>query len=246
MIFLIVNLVLFVLYDQQKIDRLDRLALGFKGVRRFEEYVAWLHERTHLILVAPEEFAALMIVLLPLNLLLLLLSGAGPFGLMSAPLLVAYLYHKQCFDAQAKRRREILADYQQMLQYATLHLLAGNPLEVAVRRAIAEMVTFSASEKKDLVLSGRGVMAALRRESTRVRLVEVRRLVHYLAISFEKGEAQAYQALYNMGQDFFKMRMNHARKRAQEMNQALLLPIMMIFLAILALLVAPSLLTLLG
>lgn len=246
MIFLIVNLALFLLYEQDKIDHLDRLAALFRGRRRFEAYVGWLAERTHLILVAPETFAAYMVVLTPVNVVLLLVTGSGPFGVIAAPLLVLYAYHRQQFDAQSKRRREILSDYQQMIQYATLHLLSGNPLEIAVRRAIGEMVTFSESEKKDLTLAGRGVMAALRRESTRLKLVEVRRLVHYLAISFEKGEAQAYQALYSMGQDFFKMRMNHARTRAQEMNQALLLPIMMIFLAILALLVAPSLLTLLG
>lgn len=192
------------------------------------------------------------------GLLLTALIGAGTrvdagFGLFSLSLLGGTLYFtdSELNEKVKKRRLGIQMDFPDFLNKLTLLVNAGMTVsrawEKAVRDNKKESPLYEELEAALMeIRSGKSEFKAYEEFAKRCRTPEVTRVISVILQNLRKGNSELVSVLRIHSNECWEMRKNTARKFGEEASTKLLLPMMLMFIAILLIVAAPAVIAIQG
>jgi len=165
------------------------------------------------------------------------------FGIVLAFLCVWYL-SEMFKDKLTARREELLADFPQVLSKLTLLVNSGMMLRNAWNRVAndgkgvlyQEMAAATAEMQ-----NGISEPDAYRNFAERCGLKEMRKFSSLVTQSLAKGSGDLSYFLKDMSDEMWEMKKNMVKQKSEQANSKLLAPIVMIFLGILVMIMAPIL-----
>ena len=205
--------------------------------RRYAEYYYYVQvggQVTYAVTMVPLVFVFAVLGNSPMALLL---------GLVMAFLLVWYM-SEMFNDKLTARREEMLADFPQVLSKLTLLVNSGMTLRNAWNRIAAdgkgvlyqEMAAAEAEMK-----NGISEPDAYRNFAERCGLKEIRKFASLVTQSMAKGSGDLSFFLKDMSDEMWEMKKNMVKRRSEQANSKLLGPIVLIFIGILVMIMAPLL-----
>ena len=205
--------------------------------RRYAEYYYYVQvggQVTYAVTMVPLVFVFAVLGNSPMALLL---------GLVMAFLLVWYM-SEMFNDKLTARREEMLADFPQVLSKLTLLVNSGMTLRNAWNRIAAdgkgvlyqEMAAAEAEMK-----NGISEPNAYRNFAERCGLKEIRKFASLVTQSMAKGSGDLSFFLKDMSDEMWEMKKNMVKRRSEQANSKLLGPIVLIFIGILVMIMAPLL-----
>ena len=205
--------------------------------RRYAEYYYYVQvggQVTYAVTMVPLVFVFAVLGNSPMALLL---------GLVMAFLLVWYM-SEMFNDKLTARREEMLADFPQVLSKLTLLVNSGMTLRNAWNRIAAdgkgvlyqEMAAAEAEMK-----NGISEPNAYRNFAERCGLKEIRKFASLVTQSMAKGGGDLSFFLKDMSDEMWEMKKNMVKRRSEQANSKLLGPIVLIFIGILVMIMAPLL-----
>ena len=162
---------------------------------------------------------------------------------------IVYFTDKELYNKVMKRRREIQIDFPDFVNKLTLLINAG----MTVTKAW-EKVTVECNKRTPLYIelnnviqdikSGKPEQKAYEEFAKRCRTHEITRFVSSILQNIRKGNNELVPILRVFANDCWEMRKNIAKRYAEEVSAKLLLPMMLMFLAILIIVGTPAVLAL--
>ena len=205
--------------------------------RRYAEYYYYVQvggEVTYAVTVVPLIFVLAVLGNNPMALV---------FGIVLAGLLVWYL-DEMFKDKLTARREELLAEFPQVLSKLTLLVNSGMMLRNAWNR-IAEDGSGILYQEMTAVTAemqnGISEPDAYRNFAERCGLKEMRKFSSLVTQSLAKGSGDLSFFLKDMSDEMWEMKKNLVKQKSEQANSKLLAPIVMIFLGILVMIMAPIL-----
>lgn len=219
-------------YARQKVKEMSEV-YG----RRYAEYYYYVQvggQVTYAVTVVPLVFVLAVLGNSPMALL---------FGLVMAFLLIWYM-SEMFKDKLTARREEMLADFPQVLSKLTLLVNSGMTLRNAWNRIAAdgtgnlyrEMAAATAEMQ-----NGISEPAAYQNFAERCGLKEMRKFASMVTQSMAKGSGDLSYFLKDMSDEMWEMKKNMVKRKSEQANSKLLLPIVLIFVGILIMIMAPVL-----
>lgn len=165
------------------------------------------------------------------------------FGIILAALLIWYL-NETFKDKLSARREELLAEFPQVLSKITLLVNSGMMLRSAWNKVAndgkgvlyQEMVAATAEMQ-----NGIPEVVAYQNFSERCGLKEMRKFSSMVTQSLAKGSGDLTYFLKDMSDELWEMKKNMVKRKSEQANSKLLAPIVIIFLGILIMIMAPIL-----
>lgn len=205
--------------------------------RRYAEYYYYIQlggQITYAVTMAPLIFVLAVLGNSPMALL---------FGMLLAFLLIWYL--SEIFkDKLTSRREELLAEFPQVLSKLTLLVNSGMMLRNAWNRVandgegvLYEEMAAAAAEMSN----GISEPVAYRNFAERCGLKEMRKFASLVTQSLAKGSSDLSYFLKDMSDEMWEMKKNMVKRRSEQANSKLLAPIVLIFIGILVMIMAPVL-----
>ncbi|HJA30771.1 MAG TPA: type II secretion system F family protein [Candidatus Eisenbergiella pullicola] len=219
-------------YARQKVKEMSEV-YG----RRYAEYYYYVQvggQVTYAVTVVPLVFVLAVLGNSPMALL---------FGLVMAFLLIWYM-SEMFKDKLTARREEMLADFPQVLSKLTLLVNSGMTLRNAWNRIAAdgtgnlyrEMAAATAEMQ-----NGISEPVAYQNFAERCGLKEMRKFASMVTQSMAKGSGDLSYFLKDMSDEMWEMKKNMVKRKSEQANSKLLLPIVLIFVGILIMIMAPVL-----
>ena len=219
-------------YARQKVKEMSEV-YG----RRYAEYYYYVQvggQVTYAVTVVPLVFVLAVLGNSPMALL---------FGLVMAFLLIWYM-SEMFKDKLTARREEMLADFPQVLSKLTLLVNSGMTLRNAWNRIAAdgtgnlyrEMAAATAEMQ-----NGISEPVAYQNFAERCGLKEMRKFASMVTQSMAKGSGDLSYFLKDMSDEMWEMKKNMGKRKSEQANSKLLLPIVLIFVGILIMIMAPVL-----
>lgn len=205
--------------------------------RRYAEYYYYVQvggQVTYAVTMVPLVFALAVLGNSPLALL---------FGLAMAFLLVWYM-SEMFKDKLTARREEMLADFPQVLSKLTLLVNSGMTLRNAWNRIAADgsgVLYQEMSAAVDEMRNGTSEPDAYRNFAERCGLKEIRKFSSLVTQSMAKGSGDLSFFLKDMSDEMWEMKKNMVKQKSEQANSKLLGPIVLIFIGILVMIMAPLL-----
>lgn len=205
--------------------------------RRYAEYYYYIQlggQITYAVTMAPLIFVLAVLGNSPMALL---------FGMLLAFLFIWYL--SEIFkDKLTSRREELLAEFPQVLSKLTLLVNSGMMLRNAWNRVandgegvLYEEMAAAAAEMSN----GISEPVAYRNFAERCGLKEMRKFASLVTQSLAKGSSDLSYFLKDMSDEMWEMKKNMVKRRSEQANSKLLAPIVLIFIGILVMIMAPVL-----
>ena len=205
--------------------------------RRYSEYYYYVQvggQVTYAVTMVPVVFILAVLGNSPMAL---------AFGIVLAFLCVWYL-SEMFKDKLTARREELLADFPQVLSKLTLLVNSGMMLRNAWNRVAndgkgvlyQEMAAATAEMQ-----NGISEPDAYRNFAERCGLKEMRKFSSLVTQSLAKGSGDLSYFLKDMSDEMWEMKKNMVKQKSEQANSKLLAPIVMIFLGILVMIMAPIL-----
>lgn len=194
-----------------------------------------------------------MLLLLILSLIAAIIGPDTGFGIFSLVTLgaVAYSTDYELDEKIKKRRTSIQIDFPDFLNKLTLLINAG----MTVGRAW-EKITSSNKKESPLydelgitlgdIRAGKPESQAYEDFARRCRIPEVTKFVSYIVQNLKKGNREMVSVLRLQSNECWEMRKNVAKRLGEEASTKMLLPMMIMFLAILIIVVTPAILAMQG
>lgn len=173
--------------------------------------------------------------------------GNSPKALVMGVLLavLAIWYLSEMFkDRLTARREELLAEFPQVLSKLTLLVNSGMMLRNAWNRVAGDGdgVLYREMSNTDAELqNGISEPDAYRNFAERCGLKEMRKFSSLVTQSLAKGSGDLNYFLKDMSDEMWEMKKNMVKRRSEQANSRLLMPIVLIFLGILVMIMAPVL-----
>jgi len=198
------------------------------------------------------------IILLLLVMLFILLIGIGAkkdegFAVFGVSLLAAAAYFTDReLDKQIKKKRTgIQMDFPDFLNKLTLLINAGMTISKAWERIVLNNKKESPLyEELSIVLaevnSGTSEQRAYEEFAKRCRTPEITRFVSVILQNLRKGNTEVVSVLRVFANECWEMRKNTAKRLGEEASTKLLLPMMLMFFAILLIVITPAILAMRG
>ncbi|MCX7921652.1 MAG: type II secretion system F family protein [Clostridia bacterium] len=195
-------------------------------------------------------------ILLVMFLLSVIGMGMGPdvgFGVFSFLVLIGVFYFtdSELNEKIKKRRLEIQLDFPDFLNKLTLLINAG----MTVGRAWEKIVTDNKKtrplyEEVGLVISeiksGKPDFQAYEDFAKRCRTPEITKFVSVILQNLKKGSAELVSILRLQASECWEMRKHAAKRLGEEASTKMLLPMMIMFVAILIIVAVPAMLSMQG
>ena len=205
--------------------------------RRYAEYYYYVQvggQVTYAVTMVPLVFVFAVLGNSPMALLL---------GLVMAFLLVWYM-SEMFNDKLTARREEMLADFPQVLSKLTLLVNSGMTLRNAWNRIAADgkgvlYQEMAAAESE--MKNGISEPDAYRNFAERCGLKEIRKFTSLVTQSMAKGGGDLSFFLKDMSDEMWEMKKNMVKRKSEQANSKLLGPIVLIFIGILVMIMAPLL-----
>lgn len=185
-----------------------------------------------------------IVTVVPIVLLLALLANepaAMLFGVAIAVIFVWYL-SESFKDKLTARRERILADFPQMLSKMTLLVNSGMLLRDAWNLIAqqGDSVLFIEMRQTAAQLdNGVPEIAAYREFAERCGVKEVRKFASMVIQGLEKGGSELTYFLKDMSEEMWLEKRNMVKRKGEKANSKLLVPIVIIFIGILFMIMAP-------
>lgn len=205
--------------------------------RRYAEYYYYVQvggQVTYAVTMAPLVF-------------ILAVLGNSPmalgFGVLLAGLLVWYL-SEMFNDKLTARRTEMLADFPQVLSKLTLLVNSGMMLRSAWNKVSGDGTGVLYQEMNEAAAEMRNGISepdAYRNFAERCGLKEMRKFASLVTQSLAKGSGDLSYFLKDMADEMWEMKKNMVKRKSEQANAKLLTPIVMIFVGILVMIMAPIL-----
>lgn len=187
-----------------------------------------------------------VVTILPFVFMLAVLGNSPEallFGLIVAALLIWYL-NEAFKDKLSARREELLAEFPQVLSKITLLVNSGMMLRNAWNKVAndgkgilyQEMAATTAEMQ-----NGIPEVAAYQNFADRCGLKEMRKFSSMVTQSLAKGSGDLTYFLKDMSDELWEMKKNMVKRKSEQANSKLLAPIVVIFLGILIMIMAPIL-----
>lgn len=147
-----------------------------------------------------------------------------------------------------QRNQSILIELPEFINKVTLLVNAGLTLNAAVNKTVLEKSTTMALYKElKLVLNevnnGKEITRAYEEFALRCRVPEITRFVSTVLQNVNRGSNELVVALRLLGQESWDKRKDVARKQGEEAASKLVFPMVMIFIAVAIIVLAPAVLT---
>lgn len=194
-----------------------------------------------------QKYALALALILPLGLVGLLGRGGWVFSVYAALLLlpVFYFADRELDRKIELKKRSILTELPTFLNTLSLLLGAGLTYNAAVEKAVAD-----ADGKSPLYSELQHVLSAIRSGSTygsaykefsrRCGIPEITRYASTVLQNINLGSADMAQVLSLLAQECWQKRKDIARKQGEEASSKLVFPMVMIFLAVSIIVLAPA------
>ena len=175
------------------------------------------------------------------------------FGVFSISFLaaIAYLPDKSMDDRVRKKRMCIRADFPDFVNKFTLLVSAGLTVTKSWEKVVIDNKKESSLyEELEMVLtdisSGISEQRAYENFAKRCRAPEITRFVSVMLQNARKGSSEIVSVLRIQGNECWEMRKNTARRLGEEASTKMLLPLMLMFIAVLLITTAPAVLVMRG
>ena len=161
---------------------------------------------------------------------------------------VLYFTDRDVRQKLERRKTLIRLDFPDFVNKLALLINAGMTMESAWKKIVAESKKPDSPLYRELLFvmrdmeAGKPELAALENFAKRCAIPEITRFVSVLVQNLKKGGAQMVSVLRISASECWLMRKNAARKMGEEASTKMLLPIMLIFLAILLITATPAIL----
>lgn len=205
--------------------------------RRYAEYYYYVQVGGQVTYVA---------TILPLIFVLAILGNspmALAFGIVLALLFVWYL-SEMFQDKLSARREEMLSEFPQVLSKLTLLVNSGMMLRNAWNRVAGDgqgVLYLEMSATTAEMLNGISEPDAYRNFAERCGLKEMRKFASLVTQSMAKGSGDLSFFLKDMSDEMWEMKKNMVKRKSEQANSKLLAPIVLIFMGILIMIMAPIL-----
>lgn len=205
--------------------------------RRYAEYYYY-------ILIGGQ--ATYVITALPLVFAFAVLGNSAETLLLGIVLAVLFVWYLQeAFkDKLSARREELLNEFPQVLSKMTLLVNSGMMLRNAWKKVAAggTGIIYDEMHLTEAELdNGISEPDAYRNFAERCGLKEMRKFSSLVAQSLAKGSGDLSYFLKDMSDEMWEMKKNMVKRKSEQVNAKLLVPIMMVFLGILFMVMAPVL-----
>lgn len=165
------------------------------------------------------------------------------FGIVLAFLCIWYL-SEMFKDKLTARREELLADFPQVLSKLTILVNSGMMLRNAWNRVANDgkgVLYLEMAAATAEMQNGISEPDAYRNFAERCGLKEMRKFSSLVTQSLAKGSGDLSYFLKDMSDEMWEMKKNMVKQKSEQANSKLLAPIVMIFLGILVMIMAPIL-----
>lgn len=198
------------------------------------------------------------IVFLFLGLVFITLTGIGArmdfgFAIFSVSLIVGIIYFtgKKLDEKIKKKRIKLRIDFPDFLNKLMLLINAGMTVPKAWEKIITGNKKESALyEELNMVLkdigSGKPEQAAYEEFAKRCRVPEITRFISVILQNQKKGNSELVSVLRVFANECWELRKNTAKRLGEEASTKMLLPIMLMFFAILLIVITPAVLAMRG
>lgn len=224
---------------------------------KLEELYGIDRGKYHLKLYLAEKISLLILVLilsLFFGLLIQPVDSTFYFLMITALILVFYLPDRELAQKVKKRRTQMQIDFPEFLNKLALLVNAGMTVTGAMSRITGDRVEFSRERPfyKELAVTmheiktGRPEVKAYEDFAKRCRLPEITRFISILIQNLKKGNSELVSILRLQSEECWHMRKTVAKILGEEADTKLLFPMMLMFIAILIIVIAPSVMQLQG
>jgi tight adherence protein C len=193
----------------------------------------------------------LMLVLTLLLSLLIIAGRAEPITFLFMGVFIILLYFwvdKELEKKIIRKKREILIDLPDLVNTLALMVNAGLPFTTAVQKAARDFGCNRTLYKEiNQVIadinSGKPISQAYEDLAYRCRVPEITRFVSTVLQNINLGSSDLVYVLRNLAQEAWEKRKDIARKQGEEASSKLVFPMVMVFLAVAIIVLAPALMT---
>lgn len=187
-------------------------------------------------------------------LLVYLLGGAEKSFLVLGFLVAGLVYYWADKELEKKikhRKREMLLDLPELINTLTLLINAGLPFARAMQKVVSERdfgrplfreLSYTLAE----INAGKPTFAAYEELAQRCKVHEITRLVSAILQNINRGSSDQVQVLKAMAAEAWEKRKEIARKKGEEASSKIVFPMVMVFLAISIIVLAPAMMTMAG
>ncbi len=185
--------------------------------------------------------------------MLMLLSKPDAGTVVFALLLFAsvmYFTDKDIRSRLDRRRTRLRLDFPDFLNRLALLVNAGMTVENAMKRIVESSDRATSPLFRELqgvlaeINAGKPDLQAYENLAKRCRIPEITRFVSILVLNLRKGSAELVSVLRVCANECWQIRKNAARKMGEEASTKMLLPLMLVFVAILLIAATPAMLAL--
>lgn len=164
---------------------------------------------------------------------------------------VIYLSDNELNKTIKERRTMIKMDFPDFLNKLTLLISAGMTISKAWEKVTMDSKKGGALYEelgKTLheIRSGKSINAAYENFAKRCRIPEITRVISVILQNLKKGSSEIVSILRIYSNDCWEMRKNTAKKIGEEASTKMLLPMMLMFIAILLIVATPAVLVMRG
>lgn len=187
-----------------------------------------------------------LLTILPLFLLLACLANEVLLvflGIVGSFLLVWYM-DETMKDKLTERREELMRDFPKMLSKMTLLINSGMIMKEAWKKVAENGEGVLYQEMRDTVAEqnmGITELDSYVNFADRCNVKEIRRFTSTLIQNLQKGNAEMTYFLKELTTEMWEFKKNEVKRQGEAANSKLLIPTAMIFIGILAMIMAPML-----
>ncbi|MHB9094692.1 MAG: type II secretion system F family protein [Eubacteriales bacterium] len=169
------------------------------------------------------------------------------FGLILVGL-VYYWVDKELDKKLENRKRDILTDLPEFINTLALLINAGLPFTGAIQKIVRDgdllrpwyrELNFLMAD----VSAGKPISQAYEDLAQRCRIPEITRFVSTVLQNLNRGSSDMVNVLRVLAQEAWEKRKDIAKKRGEEASSKLVLPMVMVFLAVAIIVLAPAVMT---
>jgi len=193
-----------------------------------------------------------LVVSVGFSLILVSLLGEVDFAFfvfgLAIVALVFYWADRELDKKLRIKKREILIDLPELLNTITLLVNAGLPLSVALQKAVRGRENRGPLYKEMTLLlveieAGKPISQAYEDLAQRCKVPEVTRFVSTVLQNLTRGSADLVHVLRTLTLDAWERRKDIARKQGEEASSKLVVPMVMVFVAVAIIVMAPAVIT---
>lgn len=172
-------------------------------------------------------------------------AAAAVYGAASLAL-VLYMADRGLYEQVEKRKRQMLLDLPGILNTLVLLLEAGLPLLNALRKTVTEQgsqrpLQIELARVIAEINSGKSIQKSFEDLARRCRMPEITRFVSIIILNLHRGNDDLSTACMNLAHESWIKRKELVKRLGEEAATKLVFPMVMIFLAIGIIVLAPAL-----